>query len=127
MPSARTLEEDREVLKEKHALVQVDLSAGDLPAVLCPAQRVDALANKSAFFILVAVPVEHEPALDLDLIGAFPAQHPNVRDHVRYTRIRLIGPVNVSPDLVHPLLESWLVVRVPGELGAFGRQLGLHL
>jgi hypothetical protein len=61
------LQEKRQVLREKDALVQDDLATGDAPAAVHPAQEILPLADQQIGLRLDAVPVDQEAALDRDL------------------------------------------------------------
>ena len=50
-PKRLRLEEICQVLVEQDALVQVDLTAGDLPAAIDAAQGVDPLADEGALLV----------------------------------------------------------------------------
>ena len=115
------LNENREVLREQHALVEDDLAAGDLPAAVHAAEDILALPDQEIRLGLDAVSIDEKPALDLDLGRRWPVRlrvHDlDVRDHVTDPRGRLLGPVHAGEDLLHAPRERVLALVEPVEIG----------
>src|SRR5437867_10918725 len=65
--------EERQVLREQHALVQDDLAARDPPASVHPAQQVFALATRASVSVSTGFRLERDRALAGTSGGAGPA------------------------------------------------------
>src|SRR2546425_1896032 len=118
--------EERQVLREQHALVQDDPAARDPPASVHAAQQVFALADEDVGLRLDAVAVDEEPALDRDLGGSGAvgarAKDLHVRDHVTDPRGRLLRPVDAGEDLLHAAGERVLALVEPADIGPLARE-----
>ena len=123
LPTEADLEEVSEVLKEQHTLVQVDFPSRNLPTIASPSQSVDSLADEAALLVFVAVSVKHEATLDSNLIRVGRVKNADVRNEVGDARIGFVGPVDARTNLLDSLFQSGLIVGVPGQLGAFSREL----
>src|SRR3979411_2557287 len=124
-------EEERQVLREEHALIQNDLSPRDLEGAVHPAQHVFALADEDVRLRLDAVAIDEETALDGDLargraVGARPEDLPG-RDHVADARGRLLRPMDAGEDLLDAAGERVLALVEPVDVGALARELALAL
>src|SRR5207245_9204762 len=86
------LKKSRQVLREQNVLVEDDLPARDLPAVIFPAHGVQPFADEEALLVLEAVLVDQELADRLHF-GHTDAQQLDVRNHVRDARERLLAPL----------------------------------
>src|SRR5205085_7001539 len=124
-------EEEREVLRQEHALIEHDAPPRELEPAVHAAQQVLALADEDIGLGLDAVAVDEKATLDLDLRrpGArrTGAEDLHVGDHVTDSRGRLLGPVDAGQDLAHAARQRVLALVEPADVHALARELALGL
>src|SRR5215471_13256383 len=114
---AATSNEERQVFRQQHVLIENNLAPCQKPALAVAPEPVLAPADQDVGLGLDAVAIDQEAAGDRDLLrignGWLDALHLHVRYEMRHARARLLGPMDAGLDLLNAPSERLLALVEP--------------